>query len=378
VAAPVANIEKTVDPGVCSATVVYPTVTGTDICGATATLVSGLGASGLFPLGTSTEKWTVTDKGGNVVPVEFTVTIKTTNAQPTINQVSAISVPEDSPETVVQLTGIGYGNDCVAQGVTASVAWTNPTLLTNVVLTYVVGSATGNLTHTFGANKYGTATVTVTVKDNSGAANDTKVMEYTVTVTPVNDPPYLVTGKAITDKTVNSAKTITVPIPSALGELFDDVDGDVLTLTATLEGGAALPAWITVSGGLVTVRPLLQHMGTYNIVVKATDPGGLSATNAFKLTVLGYPTSIEPIGDGVFEVKMYPNPTRGKVNLDIEGNFRNVDLTVFNVVGEQILRKQYMAKEKITFDLSGHVTGMYFVRLKTEDEEVVKKLILEK
>ena len=67
-----------------------------------------------------------------------------------------------------------------------------PGLIPNPTITYTSPNATGTLKYTPVANQHGTATITVTVKDDGGTANggdDTKTRTFTITVNSVNDEP---------------------------------------------------------------------------------------------------------------------------------------------------------------------------------------------
>ncbi|GIV30933.1 MAG: hypothetical protein KatS3mg029_0284 [Saprospiraceae bacterium] len=70
------NISQTNDAGQCSAVVNYNAPSGTDNCtGQTTALTAGLGNGGTFPVGTTTETYTVTDGAGNTASCSFTVTV---------------------------------------------------------------------------------------------------------------------------------------------------------------------------------------------------------------------------------------------------------------------------------------------------------------
>jgi gliding motility-associated-like protein len=67
------------DPDVCGAIVSYTAPVGTDDCGGeTTTLTSGLGSGAEFPVGVTTEEYTVTDLSGNTATCSFTVTVNDT------------------------------------------------------------------------------------------------------------------------------------------------------------------------------------------------------------------------------------------------------------------------------------------------------------
>lgn len=70
------NIEVDNDPGICGAVVTYQAPSGTDDCGgATTILTAGLGSGAEFPVGVTTEEYTVTDLSGNTAVCSFTVTV---------------------------------------------------------------------------------------------------------------------------------------------------------------------------------------------------------------------------------------------------------------------------------------------------------------
>lgn len=67
------------DPGLCSAVVSYTAPVGTDDCGGESTaLTAGLGSGAVFPVGVTTEEYTVTDLSGNTATCSFTITVNDT------------------------------------------------------------------------------------------------------------------------------------------------------------------------------------------------------------------------------------------------------------------------------------------------------------
>ena len=85
--------------------------------------------------------------------------------------------------------------------------------------------------------------------------------------------------------TVGPIPTQTVKIGATLtmnlNTYFNDVDGDVLTYTASSSDTSK--ATVSVSSNTLTVTP--KAVGTATITLTGTDPGGLSATHDFSLTV---------------------------------------------------------------------------------------------
>lgn len=474
----VANVTKSVAPGVCTTKVTYPEIKATDNCPLTIAKIAGLGANGDFPVGTTTETWQATDGGGNFVNMSFTVTITTYNAAPAIATVADITKDEDAPAFDVALTGIGYGVDCIPQQITSLDVVNSNTALLTVTKNYTLGAATGSLTVTPLANKYGEATITLTLKDNGGTANggvDTTVKTFKIKINPVNDVP---TVTPIADQVVIIPNSLSVNVVTP----FKDVDdGDVLTFAVTKADGTALPAWMAFNAttGLLTGTPTLANYGAVDIKVVATDKAGATVQDIFNVLVKGefqikgkvvrktgtpvlitqgldpvatpaagvqvvlkqggvvvvstttaadgtysfavpggdygvfvivpdYTQEVSqnvtvnaanPIKDkvdftlwsgnkvitnvrdlaGDFGIKLYPNPTSGKVNIDLTWNeSKKVDVMVYNILGVQVFRNNYFTGERITIDLSDQVTGIYLLKLNVDGQSFVRKLTLDK
>lgn len=61
---------------------------------------------------------------------------------------------------------------------------------------------------------------------------------------------------------------------------FADVDtGEVLTYSATLDNGSALPAWLSFDAATRTFQGTPTMAATLSVRVTATDTGGLSASD---------------------------------------------------------------------------------------------------
>lgn len=70
---------------------------------------------------------------------------------------------------------------------------------------------------------------------------------------------------------------------------FADPNKDVLTYTASLADGTALPAWLTFNATTLTFSgtPPTTAGASYNLLIKAVDPAGASVSDAFVLAVAG-------------------------------------------------------------------------------------------
>ena len=119
----------------------------------------------------------------------------------------------------------------------------------------------------------GTTTVTVTAMDPGGlSASQT----FAVTVGTPNRPPAAV--GAIPDQTLTVGGTaVTLQLLSR----FSDPDGDPLAFLATPDSSGVVR--VVVDGGDLILLP--EAVGSTTVTVTATDPGGLSASQTFAVTV---------------------------------------------------------------------------------------------
>ena len=109
---------------------------------------------------------------------------------------------------------------------------------------------------------------------------------FNVGVTNVNDAPILAQTPANQSATEGIAFSYTLPDGS-----FTDVDaGDTLAYTAKLADGSALPTWLSFNAATRTFSGTATQadLAAVQIVVTATDSGGLTASGNFQLSVAAH------------------------------------------------------------------------------------------
>ena len=121
-----------------------------------------------------------------------------------------------------------------------------------------------------------------------GTAYSADTDTVSLTVENVNDAPVLATN--IADATVFSNTAFDIDVSGS----FSDIDpGEVFSFSATLAGGSPLPAWLSIdatTGRLTGTPPSVGAAGeTLDVIVTATDSGGLSVSDTFELTIDGGP-----------------------------------------------------------------------------------------
>ncbi|WP_298937193.1 tandem-95 repeat protein [uncultured Ruegeria sp.] len=153
-----------------------------------------------------------------------------------------------------------------------------------------------------------TDTFTYTVKDGHGGESTATV---SVVVHGTNDAP--VVAIVLPDQSSAEDEAVNFVLPT---NAFTDVDGDALTLSATLSGGAALPDWLVfdAASGSFSGTPPQDFNDIVNVTVTASD-GSLSASSAFALEIT--PVNDAPVaaddvvGASEFRVNEFTNNDQG-------------------------------------------------------------------
>ncbi|HWV14449.1 MAG TPA: putative Ig domain-containing protein [Cellvibrio sp.] len=126
----------------------------------------------------------------------------------------------------------------------------------------------------------GTLTIEVTANDSqSGTVSDS----FDIVIANTNDAP------TVANAIANQAATEDSPFNFQFAaNTFNDIDvGDTLTYTATLVGGAPLPAWLSFDANTRTFSgtPLNADVGTLSIEVTANDNNGGTVSNGFDIVI---------------------------------------------------------------------------------------------
>ena len=106
-----------------------------------------------------------------------------------------------------------------------------------------------------------------------------------------------------------------------------------------------------------------------NYAVEVSQNGCVDTSDCIAITGLG-------IDQNSFanRVRIYPNPTNGKLRIALDYNYREVQVRISNVTGQNILTKKYHATDQIDMDIEGK-PGVYFIQLTVDDKQAVLKVI---
>lgn len=256
--------------GLCGRVVSYPIPTFTDACSANLAQTDGTGLTSgdLFPVGSTTQTFTLTDQSGNTVSYSFTVTVVDNQLPVITNCPTNISV-STSP------------SNC-----SAIVNWVEPTGSDNcpgVILssshasgsTFSVGTTTVTYTATDASGNTSNCSFTVTVTDNSApvvTSLPTVSGSCSVTVTPptVQDNcSGTITGTTTSPLTYLNQGTYTIPWT------FTDANGNSVTVNQTVVVQDVTPPFVTAPVPVIaTANASCIATGVTLIPPTATDNCG--------------------------------------------------------------------------------------------------------
>jgi VCBS repeat-containing protein len=253
--------------------------------------------------GTATIKVKITDNGGVAnggvdasAEQTFVITINAVNDAPSFTKGANQAVNEDAGAQTVAgwATAVSAGpTDEAGQTLTFTVTNDNNALF----LAQPAIDATGKLTYTSAADAFGTATVTVSLKDNGGTANggiDTSAPQtFTITINPVNDAPSFVKGA---NQTVNEDAGLQTVAGWATAISAGPANEASQTLTFVVTSNSNMSLFASgpavAANGTLTYTPAANASGSATITLKITDNGGTansgvdaSADQTFTITV---------------------------------------------------------------------------------------------
>ena len=185
----------------------------------------------------------------------------------------------------------------------------------------------------------------------------------------------------VTTTNLNSCSTTSLPINVTvmLPPLDLGPDSTICeTHQITLDAGAGMDSYLWSTGDTtqtIIVDSTGIGIGNKNFSVIVTQQGCVNS-DTIKVTVMdcsGISENIKLLG-----INIYPNPSQGKINIDIPEGLDGLEITVFNSIGQKILSELITTKSKIikTIDLSELPKGVYYIGLKSKEKQKFVKVIL--
>ncbi|QIA08491.1 T9SS type A sorting domain-containing protein [Draconibacterium halophilum] len=368
---PIEDIDVMVGATSCDTTVTisYPELTTNNKC-AEFTQISGLGPNGDYPLGTTEEKWLLTNTQGDSLEFSFFVMVTADNLPPTLDPIADVDTTRSVSELIIPLSGISSGGDCYNSDITITATGVNTQVVNSIYVNYASPDSGGELMLTLSSGASGSDTITVTVEESEGGI---VTQTFVVTIDYSNQTPIIVT--LLEDQEVIADQILEM----YLGDNFNDLDSDTLKFDISIEDGSTLPDWISLVNDTLFAIPGIVDTGCVSIIVTATDPLMATASDTFTVCVKGITVGVGDISTSELGLTMYPNPSKGKVTVDFDAAVsEDIELVVSNISGKQVFQKTFLAGQQINFDLSDQVSGMYLVNVLVDDRMYTRKLILNK
>ncbi|MCX5980520.1 MAG: putative Ig domain-containing protein, partial [Nostocales cyanobacterium LacPavin_0920_SED1_MAG_38_18] len=218
-----------------------------------------------------------TDKAGATVSDVFTLAVENINDAPTLLNAIADQNAKQGTAFNFQIPTNTFTDIDAGDVLTYSTTLENGTALPSW-LTF--NSTTRTVSGTPTNDNVGNLNIKAIATDKAGA---TVSDIFTITVENVNDAPVL--SNAIADQNAKQGTAFNFQVPT---NTFTDIDaGDILTYSATLENGNALPNWLTFNSTTRTFSgtPTNDNVGNLNVKVAATDKTGASVNDTFTIKV---------------------------------------------------------------------------------------------
>ena len=236
-----------------------------------------------------------TDVGGANSNILFrNINIIPVNSQPTLNLIgNPPTINEDGSQTV-NLTGITAGGDSQDLFVTATSD--NPGLISTINVNYTSPATTGSLNYSPVADQFGTAIITVKVKDSGGTFNfgvDEITRTFTVNVNSVNDAPRYTKGPDF--NVILDAPTQTFPNwATDINRGAANESGQTLTFVVTNGDNALFSSQPAIDdSGTLTFTPMLGASGFTTVNVRLEDNGGTAFGGQFQSGTQSFTINIE-------------------------------------------------------------------------------------
>ena len=232
--------------------------------------------------GQATITVTVNDGGSanNTASAIFFILVNPVDDPPTLDPISNVTIDENAPTQLVNLTGISSGASDENQTLIVTAASDSAAVIPNPAVNYTSPNSTGTLLITPVPNANGSASITVTVNDGS---NNTTSRTFRVIVNPVNHAPTIsdIPNQAVDQDTSLAPVAFTV----------DDIDNSPAALIVTAKSGnqTLVPdANISLGGAganrTIAIRPASGQSGNTIIIVEVSD-GSAAAADIFLLAV---------------------------------------------------------------------------------------------
>ncbi|SFF03130.1 HYR domain-containing protein [Sunxiuqinia elliptica] len=356
----------------CTAQASFGLPTATDNCDVHLTQTEGLPSGSEFPAGATTVTFKATDPSGNNTTMSFQVIVNSSIMPPQLAELSDLTIPAHQKQLTIALNEISSGATCQQQlPVQFSVTSSNHEIVQNTSVYYEAGANTGTLFLNRQAGTFGDATIAVTISNEQ--ASITK--EFLLTVLE-NRPPEI-SQEIVEELEIEKGQTKELVLSA---DLFSDPDeGDQISIELKGTDGQPLPDWVHFDPETRTIQfspTNSDHVRAHSFNLVGTDLLGAQALGKIIVTV-NFPTNVD-LDQDQQTIKVYPNPTSGKLTVFIADRRERCTIQLLNLTGKLIKQQTVAPSESIQFDLSDQPDGIYLLQLDEQYNFRSYKVILQK
>ncbi|OQX80553.1 MAG: hypothetical protein B6D61_01820 [Bacteroidetes bacterium 4484_249] len=155
-------------------------------------------------------------------------------------------------------------------------------------------------------------------------------------------------------------------------EFTDISTGEVVSWEWTFEGGSPSTS--------SNQNPMIDYsdQGIFDVTLTVSD-----GTDSNTITFEDYITvnTCTNVTDGVEQswVEIYPNPSNSRFIVKFNNNIGQTQITVLNLLNEIIFENstETVMGNAVNIDLSNYPVGVYFVRIKANNSEQVRKIVIQ-
>lgn len=117
--------------------------------------------------------------------------------------------------------------------------------------------------------------------------------------------------------------------------------------------------------------------GTYTVTLTVTSPGGCTDVSTIELVVTGA-VGIEEDLALLNGISVYPNPNTGLFTLSFDiPNSQALEISLVDMLGKEVMRQSLTPRpnDKLPIDLTEMNAGIYYLKLSTNGNSIVKKIV---
>ncbi|MCP4121543.1 MAG: T9SS type A sorting domain-containing protein [Bacteroidetes bacterium] len=174
----------------------------------------------------------------------------------------------------------------------------------------------------------------------------------------------------------NTTETVCVELDACLGS-------STFTVAPCSGAGTTPPALVdaTVNGLCFDIAAPDYDAADHSdlvCVVATVDGSGVTDTTYIEVTINEDPaTGIEIISDEMNTLDIFPNPTSGVFSIVSSPVNEDLDITVYNPLGEVVRKSKFTrGSSHMEMDLGGNATGVYLIYFEGKESSTYEKVLL--